>query len=171
MDRRKQQETSAMYKKEGISPLGALGGVLITMPIFISMWRIIGGIPHIKSTTWLTMNFAAKSYEMLFAGNLIYLPLMIVAVVLNMLSQLLPRMLTKKRDKRRINALQKQAMKKQNKTQNIMLVVFAIMPLLFSAGLQIYFIFGSLFTLLQNLISHKIIKLQQKKRKLARGKG
>ena len=37
MKQRKQQEIQALYKKEGISPLGALGSAFVTMPIFLSL--------------------------------------------------------------------------------------------------------------------------------------
>ncbi|MCP4356016.1 MAG: hypothetical protein GY793_10395 [Proteobacteria bacterium] len=37
MEQRKRQEMSEMFKKEGISPLGSIGSIFLTMPIFLAM--------------------------------------------------------------------------------------------------------------------------------------
>ncbi|CAM9154864.1 membrane protein insertase YidC [Mycoplasma marinum] len=168
MEQRKRQELSEMYKKEGISPLGSVATIFLTMPLFLAMWKIIGGIAHIKSTTWLKINFSQTSYKELFNGEWQYLPLMLVAATTQGISLFIPRLLTKRRDKNRINAHQKAALKKANKTQNIMMAVFIFMALIFSAGLQIYWIFGGLFTIGQNVLNHKIIKRQSKRKKSKR---
>ncbi|NQZ29358.1 MAG: membrane protein insertase YidC [Mycoplasmatales bacterium] len=170
MEQRKRQEMSEMFKKEGISPLGSIGSVFLTMPIFLAMWKIIGGIPHLKSTSWLGIHFSQTSWRELFHGEVQYLPLMIVAATVQGISIYIPRLLTKRRDKNRINAHQKAALKKANKTQNIMMAVFVFMALIFSAGLQVYWIFGGLFTIAQNLVNHKIIKWQSKRNKQKRVK-
>ena len=168
MEQRKRQEMSEMFKKEGISPLGSIGSIFLTMPIFLAMWKIIGGIPHLKSTSWLGIHFSETSWRELFHGEFQYLPLMLVAATVQGISIYIPRLLTKRRDKNRINAHQKAALKKANKTQNIMMAVFVFMALIFSAGLQVYWIFGGLFTIVQNLVNHKIIKWQSKRNKQKR---
>ncbi len=165
MEQRKRQEMSEMFKKEGISPLGAIGNIFLTMPIFLAMWKIIGGVGHFKSTKWLGINFASTSYKELFAGKWQYLPLMLAAGLVQAISLFTPRLLTKRRDKKRINAQQKAALKKANKTQNIMMVVFIVFAFIFTAGIQIYWIFGGLFTTVQNIVNHFIIKKQSMKKK------
>ena len=165
MESRKKQETAELYKKEGVSPLGSLGTMFITMPIFLSIWRVIGGVPHLKSTVWLGINFSATSYKELLAGEWQYLPLMLVAALSAAFSQLYPRLLTKRRDKNRINVHQKAAMKKNNKTQNIVMAVFVIMALIFSAGIQIYWIVGGVWQVIQATITHKIIVRSGKNKK------
>ena len=163
MEARKRQEVSELYKKEGVSPLGPLGTIFITMPIFLSIWRVIGGIPHLKSTVWLGINFSSTSYKELFAGEWQYLPLILVAAASAALSQIFPRLLTKKRDKNRINVHQRKTMKKNNKTQNIVLIVYVIMAVIFSAGIQIYWIVGGIWQVIQTTITHHVI-IHQKKR-------
>ncbi len=166
MEQRKRQEMSDMFKKEGISPLGSLGSMFLTMPIFLSMWKIIGGLPQFKSTNWLGINFAATSWrELLYNKGWQYLPLMLIAGLVQGISIILPRILTKKRDKKRINAQQKEALKKANKTQNIMAIFFIGFAIIMSAGIQVYWIFGGLFTTGQNILNHFIIKKQSQKRK------
>ncbi len=165
MEQRKRQEMAEMFKKEGISPLGSIGSVFLTMPIFLAMWKIIGGIPHLKSTSWLGIHFSETSWRELFHGEFQYLPLMLFAATIQGISIYIPRLLTKRRDKNRINAHQKDALKKANKTQNIMMAIFVFMALIFSAGLQVYWIFGGIFTIVQNLVNHKIIKYQSRRKK------
>ena len=165
MEARQRQEVAELYKKEGISPLGAIGSIFMTMPIFLSIWRIIGGLPQLKSTVWLGISFSATSYRNLFAGELQYLPLIILAGFSAAFSQLFPRLLNKKRDGHRINVQQKEAMKKNNKTQNIILLVFIFMALIFSAGIQVYWIIGAIWQVIQTLLTHNIIIYQKKRNK------
>ncbi|MCP4336948.1 MAG: membrane protein insertase YidC [Mycoplasma sp.] len=166
MEQRKRQEMAAMFKKEGVSPLGSIGSVFLTMPIFLSMWKIIGGLAQFKSTNWLGINFSQTSWsQLIYNRGWQYLPLMLVAGIVQGISILLPRILTKRRDKNRINAQQKEALKKANKTQNIMAIVFIVFAIIMSAGIQIYWIFGGIYTIGQNFLNHHIIKYQSKKRK------
>jgi membrane protein insertase Oxa1/YidC/SpoIIIJ len=37
MEARQKQEIAELYKREGVSPLGAIGSVFMTMPIFLSI--------------------------------------------------------------------------------------------------------------------------------------
>lgn len=167
MEMRQKQEVSELYKKEGINPMSSLVTIFVTMPFFFAMWRVIGSIQHIKGTTWLGMNFAATSYKEVFSnftGSWQYIPLMLLAAGIQVFSQIYPRLLTKRRDKNRINVHQKAAMKKGNKMQNIMLIVFAFMALIFTAGLQVYFIVRSLWRLIEVQATHHILVRQRKMR-------
>lgn len=164
MENRKRQEIAEMYKKEGINPAASLKIIFIQMPLFLAMWRVVGTIQHIKGTTWLGINFAATSYKELFGGQVQYLPLLIIAAGTNILAQYYPRLLTKRRDQNRINIHQKAAMKKSNRTQNIMMIVFTFMTLIFSAGLQVYFIIRSLWRVAETTLTHNILKMQKQKR-------
>lgn len=163
MQARQRQEVSEMYKKEGVSPLGAFSNTLIVMPLFLAIWRVIGSTPHIKSTVWYGINFSATSWRELFHGDVIYLPLMVLAVAFSIGSQLFPKFLTRKRDKMRGNAHLKQAMKKGQKTQIIIMIITAGMSLIFSAGLQVYWIVVAIWMIIQSYATHEILKWKHKK--------
>ena len=165
MENRKKQEVSALYKKEGISPLDMFKAPLLTMPMFLAVWKLIGGIQHIKSTSWLGIVFSETSYKELFKGAWQYLPLMIVAGGTQLFSQVFPKILGKKRSKGKINVQQKQAMKKNNKTQNIITVVYVVMALAFSAGIQIYWIIGGIWKIFESWITHKTMLKHTNKNK------
>ena len=171
MQSRKQQETQALYKKEGVSPLGSMGSMLIVMPFFFAILRVTYGLPHLKSTTWLGIRFGSTSWrELLTWHEWQYLPLMISAMAFAAAQQILPRLLTRHRDKGRINVHQKQAMKKNNKMQNIMIVVSIVMSIIFTAGMQVYYIASGLWMIIQSFLTHHILVQQSKKRKLKKTK-
>lgn len=164
MQQRKRMEQMELYKNEGISPMGSLGTFFLTLPILIAMLRVISAVPHIKSTKIGGVLFSATSYQELFGGNFEYLPLMLIAGFIQVLSALIPRLFARSRNKK-INVHQKHALKKQNKMQNIMLIVVGIFALAMTAGLEIYLIFSGLYTIGQNVANHYIIRYQSKHRK------
>ncbi len=166
MEQKKRQETSELYKKNNINMLTPLLSTLVSMPIFLSMWRIIQGIPFIKSTSLWGINFSQTSWRELFAGEWQYLFLIILAVVVQAGSQFLPRYLNKKRMNERSNVAEKAAMKKANRTQNIIMVIFIFMAIIFEAGVQIYWIVGGIWTMLQTLLIHHIQKTKIFREKL-----
>ncbi|WKX02487.1 membrane protein insertase YidC [Candidatus Mycoplasma mahonii] len=166
MEQRQKQEVSELYKKEGINPLGSIGSIFLTMPFFLAMWRVIGALPHIKATVWIGINFSATSYkELMTWTEWQYLPLMILAAFFAVMQQLMPRLLTRKRNNNRINVHQKAAMKKNNKTQNIMMIVFGIMGLAFSAGMQVYWIAGGMWMILQSYATHRFFIYQHRSKR------
>ncbi|MGL4183865.1 MAG: membrane protein insertase YidC [Metamycoplasmataceae bacterium] len=166
MEQRKRQETAELYKKNGISMVTPLLSVLVSAPIFLAMWRIVQGIPLLKATEWLGINFSSLSYQELFGGAWQYLPLILLAAIIQAGSQLVPRLLNKKRVSERANVAEKEALKKANKTQNIVMVVFVFMALIFEAGIQIYWIVGGIWMMLQSMLIHHIQKTNFFKEKL-----
>ena len=166
MEQRKRQELADLYRKNNISMSSQFFGMLLSMPIFLAMWRVIQGIVGIKSTTWLGIQFSAVSWQELFAGSWQYLPLLIITILFQVAAQVLPRYLTKKRMKERVNVAEKAAMKKANKVQNIMMVVFILMPVIFEAGVQIYWIVGAIWQISITLIVHWVVKTDFYRNKL-----
>ncbi|WP_027332513.1 membrane protein insertase YidC [Mycoplasmopsis gallinarum] len=165
MKARQQQEVAALYKKNGINPLDTFATILISIPIFIAMWRVIQSTPSLKSTHWLGMDFSATSWKRLFyEGEFQYLGLLIITLAVQGISQFLPRLLNNKKNKR-LTIVEKQAIKKANKTQNIVMIVFLVITVMFTAGVQIYWIFSSLWAIAQTLGIHYFKKSKYYKKK------
>ncbi len=158
MEQRKRQELAKLYKSNNVSMVQPLKAFCISMPIFFAVWRVVQGIPDIKATTWLGIQFSLTSWQELFGGAWQYLPLLLMAAGTQAVSQLLPRILNKKRMKERASKAEIAALKKSNKTQNIVMIVFIIMSILFEAGVQIYWIVGGLWSIAQTLAVHHIVK-------------
>lgn len=165
MKLKKNQEIQALYTKYNINPLDQFGNMLLTMPIFLAMWRVIQSIPEIKQTTWLGINFASTSYKRLFEGEWVYLWILVLVVGFQLLSSFLPRLLNRKKMKRKTTIAEAEALKKSERTQKIMMLVFTAITLIFTAGVQVYWLFGSIWTIMQTLIIHKLIHSKKFKEK------
>ncbi|SJZ56849.1 membrane protein insertase YidC [Mycoplasmopsis verecunda] len=165
MKMRKQQELQALYAKYNINPADQFGTLILSMPLFFAMWRVIQSIPEIKETTWLGVNFASISYKRLFDGQWVYLWVLAAVIIFQILSMMLPRLLNKKKFKRRTTIAEAEALKKSERTQKIMMIVFTVITVMFSAGVQVYWIFGSIWTILQTLVIHYLTQSQWFKQK------
>lgn len=168
MRARQQQEIQQLYKKHNINPIDMLVSTLIALPIFIAMWRVIQSVPTLKSTHWLGMDFSATSWRrLIYDGEWQYLGLLIVAISTQILSQIIPRLLNRKKFKQRMTAEEIKAVKKSNRTQNYMLIFFVFITVVFAAGVQVYWIFTSIWTIIQTLAIHYFKKSDYYRRKYA----
>ncbi|WP_412031550.1 membrane protein insertase YidC [Metamycoplasma buccale] len=154
MQQRKQMEITELYKKEKVSPFSGIITSFITMPILIVVFRIIAASPAIKQATWYGIQFSATSFRKVIAGEMLYLPILIVSVGIQALAQYLPKILNRKKKSLRADAYQREAMKKENKKFNIISLIFIGIGAIFSAGLQIYWIIGGIMTILQHIFVH-----------------
>ncbi|AZZ65384.1 membrane protein insertase YidC [Metamycoplasma phocicerebrale] len=168
MQQRKQMEISELYKKENVSPLAQLVSSLITLPILIVVFRIVSTAPEIKQATLYSIQLSATSISRLFKlGEMQYLPIVILSAGIQLLAQFMPKILRMKRKKSlRADAYQRAAMKKSNKKALLIPLIFVVIGLFFSAGLQIYWIIGGLFTIVQHIAVHYIQKTKWYKNKL-----
>ncbi|MGP1451796.1 MAG: membrane protein insertase YidC [Metamycoplasmataceae bacterium] len=154
MKARQQQEVMELYKKNNINPLDSFISLIVGMPIFIAIWRVIQCIPDIKSTHWAGLDFSATSWRELFAGKFVYLWIIVASVLIQALSQYLPKLLTLKRFKERTTIEDKAALKKANRTQNLISIFFLIFTVIFTAGVQVYWIIGGIWSVGQILLIH-----------------
>lgn len=156
MMQRKQAEISELYKKEKISPWSQIWPQFIALPILIVVFRVINTSPEIKQATWYSIQLSANSLNRVFSNKeFIYLPIILISVGMQALSQYMPKILNwKKKKSLRVDAYQKAAMKKQNRMSNIISLVFIIFGAFFSAGLQIYWIVGAFILILQHIFVH-----------------
>ncbi|MBG0730522.1 membrane protein insertase YidC [Mycoplasma sp. 'Moose RK'] len=151
MQQRHRQEVADLYKKNNFSPFAPFSQVLVTMPIFIAVWRALQGIPSFKVTYFLGLELSATSYQKLFAGDLIYLPIIIIVVLVQALQQFIPKFLNKKKTQRIMNVSENETMKKQQKTQKIVSIIFIFFGVIFQSSLQIYWIIGGIWEISQTL--------------------
>ncbi|WP_426461255.1 membrane protein insertase YidC [Mycoplasma hafezii] len=158
MKMRKQQELAALHSKYNLNPLDQLGQMLFQMPIFFAMWRVIQGLPEIKATVWLGINFSSTSYQELFSGNWVYLWILAATILVQLASQLLPQWLNKRRLKERATIAEIEALKKSERTQRIMIIVFTVITIMFTAGVQVYWMFGGIWQIGQTLALHRVKK-------------
>lgn len=153
MQSKKQQELAALYKKHNIRPFGMFMPLILTTPVMISVWRVFMASPEIKSTSIGSIQFSETSYSAVLSGQWQYLIIILVALIVQLTSQLLPKFLQRKRTKL-INVYERDAMRKQNRTQNIMSIFFVLLSIFFQAGVQFYWTITGIWTICQNLFVH-----------------
>ncbi|QJR44287.1 membrane protein insertase YidC [Mycoplasma miroungirhinis] len=156
MEQKKKQEINEMYKKNHANPFTAMVSSLIAMPILIVMFRIVQASPEIKHSVWYGIQMSATSYQNLLAGEYRYLPIILISVLIQLVAQMLPKLLNRKKDKRRTNVYEREALRKSNKMQNIITIVFVGFGVIFQAGLQIYWIITGIWQILQTMTVWKI---------------
>ncbi len=158
MKQKQQMEIMALYRKKNINPMGSLGTIFITMPIFISLWIIISSLPAYKVVFMGGFSWAVSSWYGVFnMGWLLFLYLMIgisVGLVQGISSKVPTWLSNKRKGIKRIDEATKEAQKKQNKTQNIMIGVFVFMGLTVPALFAFYWICSGFFSIILELIKH-----------------
>lgn len=167
MQQKKQTEIAELYRQEKISPFSSFASMFITLPILIVVYRIISSSPEIKQATWYGIQFSSSSFRRLFKGEWKYLPLIFFSLGIQALAQYLPKLLNiKKKKSLRADAYEQEAIKKSNKRSNMIQLIFIGMGAFFSAGLQIYWIIGGIWTIFQNLFVHYFSKTKIFKEKI-----
>lgn len=167
MKQKQQMEIMALYRKNEINPFGSLGTIFITMPIFISLWIIISALPAYKLTYLGNFAFSVSAfYGMFNIAGMFFLYLLVglsVGLVQGVSSKLPTWLSNKRKGIKTIDEGTKQAMKKQNRTQNIMIGVFIFMGLTVPALFAYYWICSGLFTILLELGRHAYRTTKAKK--------
>ncbi len=155
---KQQQEIMALYRKKEINPMGSLGTIFITMPIFISLWIIISSLPAYKVVFMGNFSWAVSSFYGIFNAGWLFMLYLLVGISVGLVqgvSSKLPTWLSNKRKGiKRVDEATKEAAKKQNKTQNIMIGVFVFMGLTVPALFAFYWICSGFFTIILELIKH-----------------
>lgn len=139
-----------LHRKHNIKPYAMFLQLIITAPVLLSVWRVFTTSPEIKAASVIGINFSEISYSALFSGHVLYLIPILLSMIIQLLSQLLPKFLRRKQ-MTFINVYEKEAMKKQNRTANIMSIVFVLIGFFFQAGVQFYWSITGLWMIMQNL--------------------
>lgn len=158
MKQKQQQEIMALYRKHEVNPMGSLGTIFITMPIFISLWIIISALPAYKFVVMGSFSWAVSAWYGIFNLGLMFFLYILVGITVGLVqgvSSKMPNWLANKRKGiKRVDQATKDSMKKQNRTQNIMIGVFVFMGLTVPALFAFYWIASGFFTIFLELIRH-----------------
>ncbi|BDV02705.1 MAG: hypothetical protein HPAVJP_5940 [Candidatus Hepatoplasma vulgare] len=172
MKAKKQQEKMGIYKKYEINPFASLGTVFITLPIFLSLFIIISAIPIYKIASVGAFSFSVSSFYGMFNISSLFIVYLLVGITVGFaqgISSKLPGWLAnKRRGVKQVDEATKKALKKQRRTQNILVGVFVFIGLTVSVLLAIYWIFSALFTITNELTRHWL--KERKAKKIAQGK-
>jgi YidC/Oxa1 family membrane protein insertase len=145
------KETFALYKKYGVNPMGGCLPALIQLPIFVGLWQALNTSLALRHAPFLWINNLAAPdmlfkfpVEVPFLGwwfNL--LPIIVVAVMLVQTKLFSQPPTTPEAEM-------------QQKTMKYMMVFMAVMFYKVPAGLGLYFITSSLWSIGERLLLPKI---------------
>ena len=171
---RMQQEMLALYKKHGVNPLGIFTPFL-QMPIFMAMYTVVrrivvlkeDGTPGLLTLTddtffglenclsegvYGTTNPATLWSANFWVGIILAVLVGVTMWLLNFIAQRKPAYAKKNPNPQQ----QENTMAKQMKFMNWFMIAMMVMAALGNNGLALYWVFGNLYSLVQNLINRKI---------------
>lgn len=179
---RMSQEQMALYKKNGIHPLGSLLVLVVQFPLFIAVWGAMQGSAALASDQVLNLYLSQSILDTLKNTNGLpsnvngwwtALCLFIIMSGFQFVSMKLPQWLQKRREKKLPKLTANPAANKQNNTMKwvgwIMLIMIIVMGLTLPAAMGVYWIAGALFSIVQTVVTQYIIKKQEQKRRNQKG--
>ncbi|AGJ90464.1 membrane protein insertase YidC [Mycoplasma putrefaciens] len=155
--RQKQQaEIQAIYKKEGLSQFSTITGSFAPLPFLFAIYAIVRSTRSLKIAAIGPIALIEGPWQQITQGNYIYITIIAIYLPLQAVSMLLPTLLQMKRQKSiSLTEAQKKARKKQLIMQIVMMAVFVIVILSVATGVCIYWIFSSLFQIIQTYAFYK----------------
>lgn len=165
-------EMMALYKKEGVNPLGSCLPILIQIPILIVLYQVIlnisnpANLSHLYDLSWL-QNFRSITIDTYFFGLHLEESGGVVGVILGLATgglQFGQMWLSQKRIKSRGQDTKVDTPKDPNvpdmqQMQKMMIYIFPAMAALFAyqfpAGVGLYWLVGTLFMIVQQYFANK----------------
>ncbi len=170
---KKQIEIQELYRKNNVKPFAAMEQIFITLPIFLIIYRVVTVLRPLKFTiifdAWdLSQSPISQLFSNFTSTGWPYLFFLMLVIPSQFMSQILPRMLAKKRSRNAttIGYKNNQSMKRMKTMNTVMSVFMAIIVAISACGIGTYWFFNSLFSILQSYIIHKMI---MKRRKVSTG--
>lgn len=162
--KKKQMEMQELYKKNNVKPFAAMEQIFVTLPIFLIIYRVITILRPLKFiiifNAWdLTQSPISQIFSNFTTTGWPYIFFLIIVLPMQFGSQIVPRILAKKRSRgaTTVGVKNNQSMKRM-KTMNLVLSIFmAIIAVISASGIGTYWFFNSLFSIAQSLVIHKII--------------
>lgn len=147
------QETFALYRKHGINPLGGCLPVFIQIPIFMTLWRVLNVSVSLRQAQFLWIdNLAAPDmlYKLPFTLPLLgpyfnLLPLGVIGLFLLQMKLFTPPATTPEQEA-------------QQRIMKFMMVFMMLMFYRVPAGLALYFITSSVWSISERLLLPKVTK-------------
>ncbi len=139
----KSQEMMIIYKKYNIKPLSGCLFALIQIPLFFAFYESMNRLPAIFEENFLGFHLGTSPVTAFGNGNYLYL----IFIVLVFLSTYFSFKLNSSAP----STTPEQA-KSMKMMQTISVVMITVASITMSVGIQIYWIFNSAFTIIQNLL-------------------
>ena len=154
--RRLQQETMDLYKKEGVNPMGAMGGCLpmfVQIPVFFALYSVLRNAIELRYSEFLWIHDLSIP-ENLFAGHIPVIGALNILPIFMSLSMIFQQKLTP----------QMATTPEQQQQQKMMMYMMPVMMLFFfysmPSGLVLYWTTSNLLAILQTVLRNRKKKRQ-----------
>lgn len=138
----KSQEMMIIYKKYNINPMSGCLFALIQIPLFFAFYEAMNRLPAIFEGTFIGFHLGTTPINAMQSGNFLYIIFIILVVLTTYFSFKLNSGATPSPE-------QEKQMKMMSK---IMVVMIGVTSITMPVAIEIYWIFNSGFTIVQNLL-------------------
>ncbi len=170
---KKQLEIQDLYKKHNVKPFAAMEQILVTLPIFLIIYRVVTVLRPLKFTivfdAWdLSKSPITELFNNFTSTGWPYIFFLLLVLPSQYMSQVLPRMLAKKRSRHAstVGEENNKSMKKMKTMNTVMSVVMAIVVGISACGVGLYWFFNALLSIAQSFIIHHLI---MRKKQVSKG--
>ena len=166
----------ALYKDNNINPLSSFLTMFIQFPIFIAVWAAMNQTVAIRSGILLGLEFGTPVNEQIFQGNIAAIVLLLLMVAGQILTMKLPTIIRWFKEKKNPTPEYKKTPKSTTQKQMNMMTIMMIAMIVLSAfvlpaALVIYWVAGSIFSIIQttifslDIVKEKLKTLGNRKKK------
>lgn len=174
---KKNMEIQALYKKANVRPFAMFEQIMVTLPIFLIVYRVVSIVRPLKYIllfgAWdLTLSPITQLFSNFTTTGWPYLFFILLVVPVQFISQLVPRWLAKKRNRNNMT-VGTQNSKAQRRTKIITYVMSGVMTfivIISPAGIGLYWFLNALFSMSQSLVIHKIMTRKKSASKVINSK-
>ena len=150
----KNLEIQKLYKKHNIKPMDAMAPIIVSMPLFLSVYTSIRNNAYLAETTMFGYSTKLTAKEILKQGfDFKIISLIILLVVFQWIAIKIPTILAKRNQK-----LHQQINRQQASMQRNMEIILPLMMLWISwqvtIAILVYFVISPIFTIAQSYIIH-----------------
>ena len=138
----KNQEMLGIYKKYEINPMSSCLFSMLQIPLFFAFYEAMNRLPSIFESNFIGFQLGTTPVTGLFQGNYIYILIIVLVILTSYFSFKLNSGASMSEDQA----------KQMKMMTNFMTIFIGIAALTLSAGIAIYWIINSSFTILQNLL-------------------
>ncbi len=157
-----QRETMAIYREHGVNPFAGLKGclpMLLQMPIFFALWRMLASSIELRGATWLWINDLSGPDALFAAPWLEQIPLLggFLGPTLNLLPILmaLTQWLTMKFGSARMDDPNQRAM------MTFMPIMLTVMLYRAPSGLMLYWVAGNIWQMGHQLLTNRSVQHEE----------
>ena len=163
------QKMLNIYKDNNINPFSSFLTMFIQFPIFVAVWAAMNQTVAIRSGILLGLEFGTPLNEQIFSGSISAIVLFIFMIGGQILTMKMPNIIRWVKEKKNPTPAHKKIArdKTQDKTMNTMMIMMIVMVMLSAfvlpAALVIYWVAGSMFSIIQTTIfSLDVVKAKLK---------